>query len=341
LSTQTVGDASVQPPPARRRSARGAGQSRPDTVAGDLVRDAALESAAEDQFGHDAIVGVVTDMAISASPPLNVALYGPWGSGKSSFFTALEELLAKKDTNIKVARYDAWKYGGKALKLNFIETVAKQVGVDAPQFSDVATDQDTVTVDVSGFIKRNWRQLLVGIGLAVGVATLWFGIVSGVAWAVNQGPLSKALQVGSAGVGTVLGLALAALLVGPKVLESAVVKVTDRAPETDDQFAQRFEKLVEKVTSRSGSRLVVFIDELDRCAPDDVVATLIDLKTFLDVGQCVFIVAADREVLEKALRKVPQATPVRTDDPYTRPPARSSTRSSSTSCPCRRCAHRR
>ena len=29
-------------------------------------------------------------------------------------------------------------------------------------------------------------------------------------------------------------------------------------------------------------RLVVFVDELDRCSPEDVVATLISLKTFLD-----------------------------------------------------------
>jgi hypothetical protein len=47
-----------------------------------------------------------------------------------------------------------------------------------------------------------------------------------------------------------------------------------------------------------------------------VVTTLKDLKTFLDEAHCVFVVAADREVLERALRSVEQATPIRRDEPY-------------------------
>jgi hypothetical protein len=49
---------------------------------------------------------------------------------------------------------------------------------------------------------------------------------------------------------------------------------------------------------------------------EDVVTTLIDLKTFLDHKNCVFIVAADREVLESALNQAPQAKPVRDNEPY-------------------------
>jgi len=289
------------------------------SVADDLIRDAALERASEDRFNHDAIVGVVADMATAAKPPVNIALYGAWGSGKSSFFAALEDVITTRDKSVRVARYDAWKYGGRALKLNFIQSVAEQLDIDAAEFGDgLARDRDEVRLDLTSFIRRNWKSLLLGLGVAVLVALIWYAIVTFAAWAVDRDAgLDAALRVGMAGVGGVLSIALAALLIGPKVLESAVIKTTTPAPDTDDQFAKRFEKLVARATrGKAGRRLVVFIDELDRCSPDDVVATLVDLKTFLDVGRCVFIVGADREVLEAALRRVPQATPVREDDPY-------------------------
>jgi len=100
------------------------------------------------------------------------------------------------------------------------------------------------------------------------------------------------------------------------VLESVNVKVS-RAPLQDaDQFASTFEDLASDVTRKGKNRLIVFIDELDRCTPEDVVSTLVDLKTFLDQPHCIFVVAVDREVLERALRHVPQSNPLREDAPY-------------------------
>ena len=64
-------------------------------------------------------------------------------------------------------------------------------------------------------------------------------------------------------------------------------------------------------------RLVFFIDELDRLPRKDVVETLVAIRTFLDEEHCVFIVAADRDVLEEALdHDVPQETPINEDAPY-------------------------
>jgi len=37
--------------------------------------------------------------------------------------------------------------------------------------------------------------------------------------------------------------------------------------------------------------MVVFIDDLDRCRPKDVIEILSGLRTFFDVQSCVFVVA--------------------------------------------------
>ncbi len=61
----------------------------------------------------------------------------------------------------------------------------------------------------------------------------------------------------------------------------------------------------------------MFVDELDRCSPAEVASTLETIKTFLEVEKCVFIVAADHQVLEQALRKkARQQTPTDPTNPY-------------------------
>lgn len=284
----------------------------------DLILDAALQEAGQDRFDHEAIARVVASLAMNATPPVNIALFGPWGSGKSSFFGLLNERIGASDRAILVARYDAWKYGGRALKKHFVGSIAEQLDLGGDDYEHrLAHGKEDVRLDLWDWVRKNRRSLFIGAGLAVGVALAWLLIVSVVVWAVNRDGLDAAAKVAVTGVGTALSLAFAALVLGPKMLENAVVKVNEAAPETDDEFAKSFKRLVDKaVKSKKAERLVVFIDELDRCSPKDVVATLIDLKTFLDSERCIFIVAADREVLERSLHEVPQANPVRDEDPY-------------------------
>jgi hypothetical protein len=285
----------------------------------DLILDTALREAGQDRFDHEAIARIVADLTLNATPPVNIALFGPWGSGKSSIFGLLNERLSGSGRAVKVARYDAWKYGGRALKKHFVGSVAEQLDLGGDDYErGLAHDQEVVRLDLWAWARENKRSLFVGAGLAIGIALVWFFLVSLCVWAVDRhGGFGSATKVAVTSVGTVLSLSFAALLFGPKILESAVVKVKEAAPETDDEFAKSFKCLVDKaLNTKKGERLVVFIDELDRCSPKDVVATLIDLKTFLDVEGCIFIVAADREVLERSLREVPQANPVRDEDPY-------------------------
>ena len=72
-----------------------------------------------------------------------------------------------------------------------------------------------------------------------------------------------------------------------------------------------------EIDGESKNRLVVFVDELDRCAPSEVAATLEAIRTFLGVQGCIFIVAADQQVLEHALtEKLRQLTPPDPANPY-------------------------
>ncbi len=96
--------------------------------------------------------------------------------------------------------------------------------------------------------------------------------------------------------------------------DGLVVKSTRSAPSSDEEFERLFRTLVEKVKAK---RLVIFVDELDRCSPEQVASALETIKTFLEVPGCIFIVAADLQVLEQALRKeARQETPSDPSNPY-------------------------
>lgn len=217
-----------------------------------------------------------------------------------------------------VARYDAWKYGGQDLKRNFIQSVAADLGYgDDPDFSEgLELEQSRARLDIVGWVRSNAKSLMIGLVISVAVAVIWFSALLSVAVILGDNPYADAFKALLPQAGTVFGLSLVAVLVGPQVLQGAVITSKTPAPGGADQFAARFDKLVAKARVGQAKRLVVFIDELDRCSPDDVVATLIDLKTFLDQKGCVFIVAADRVVIEQSLNKVPQAKPLRQDEPY-------------------------
>ncbi|HIE32282.1 MAG TPA: hypothetical protein EYP67_07920 [Methanosarcinales archaeon] len=52
---------------------------------------------------------------------------------------------------------------------------------------------------------------------------------------------------------------------------------------------------------QDGARLVVFIDDLDRCLPEKTIEILEVIKLFLDVPKCVFVIGVEKEVIEKGI----------------------------------------
>ncbi|WP_199255712.1 P-loop NTPase fold protein [Mycolicibacterium mengxianglii] len=93
----------------------------------DLIPDRRLKQATEDKLEHEALARSVAEIALVAETPTNVALFGPWGSGKSSVYSMIETHLGALKTRTAVVRYDAWKYGGHALKRNFLESISEQL----------------------------------------------------------------------------------------------------------------------------------------------------------------------------------------------------------------------
>ena len=81
-------------------------------------------------------------------------------------------------------------------------------------------------------------------------------------------------------------------------------------------------------------RLVVFIDDLDRCLPEKTIEIFEVIKLFLDVPKCVYVIGVEKEVIERGIevryKKSGQDIPISGKDyiekiiqlPFTLPPIR-------------------
>lgn len=73
-------------------------------------------------------------------------------------------------------------------------------------------------------------------------------------------------------------------------------------PVNAQHFYLQFEKAVQQIVGKNG-RLLIFIDDLDRCSDQTVFSLLESIKLYLSCNQCIFIFGLDRIHIESALQQ--------------------------------------
>ena len=93
-------------------------------------------------------------------------------------------------------------------------------------------------------------------------------------------------------------------MVSEKVIDDLFKTYGSMSPGNFYDYVAGFEdKFAEVVQEYAGDqKLVVFIDDLDRCLPENAITVLESLKLFLDKAPCVFVLGTDREAMAEAIR---------------------------------------
>lgn len=233
--------------------------------------------------------------------PLTVGVFGDWGSGKSSLMRMVYDRL-EGDERYVCVHFSPWQHEG----------------YDDVKAALMAAVMTTL---------RDRRDLFekLGEGVAEGAKGLWVRLARRVDWFRTIGFAAKGLgAVASLGSGNPLGAGLAVgsvddlrHIVRPEQLQNAMDKVTDekllkdptvevtvagQAGESIHQsvgeFRRDFEALLERLEVKA---LVVFIDDLDRCLPTNVLDTVEAVRLFLAVPKTAFVVGADERIVRHAI----------------------------------------
>lgn len=243
---------------------------------------------AVDLLYYEAIARTVVRLVSEKSDePLSVGIHGDWGAGKSSVLMMVEEAFTDDDRALCV-RFNGWLFQGfEDAKAVLIETIVEELRRKRPTSQKVAEQSKKVLRRVD-WMKLARKAGAYGVTLATGV------------------PHPETIKDLGAAARSLLGKgaqdmspeAVAALVEGSDEFLREVAE--DSAPEQMHAFREEFAKLLEDAEV---DRLIVLVDDLDRCLPDTAIETLEAIRLFLFVPRAAFVIAADEGMIEYAVRQ--------------------------------------
>lgn len=277
----------------------------------DLFSDLERKKQPTDILNHSEIAQQLKEIISKVDTPANIALFGSWGSGKTWICNWLENKIYEEQEHkdkvhfykplpkeIKFVKYDAFKYIELPLLRSFIKVIAENI-LDKDKCREIEQKLNN-SFEISRSDNRTGRSKAWFIAIPI-ILILFFSFIAKV---VDWFPI---LEQGSTLAAVV---ALITYLFGSHQLSRKQV-----GPKDGDEFEAIFKELI--IERMECERLVIFIDELDRCSAKEMVNTLDAIRAFFDIERCVIIVAADRNVLELALdQEARQSTPYDEDYPY-------------------------
>lgn len=224
--------------------------------------------------------------------PITIGLYGDWGSGKSSVLEILKEQL-KDDEETVVVYFDGWTFESfDDAKIALIQGIVDELEKNKKFLSKVGDGLSDLKDD---FVKLkdsiNWMRLLKATAKMVvptiaAFSTGGASIIPTIALALkdNQNSLNSIIEEGRL----------------EEFLKQNVVKEEEEKKYAAvREFRSDFEKLIQK--SKQG-KVVILIDDLDRCLPRHIIDSLEAIKLFLNVPKTAFVIAADEFIVSNAIK---------------------------------------
>jgi hypothetical protein len=242
-----------------------------------------------DLLNNEAIASCIIAL-LSEQPyhPVTIGVHGDWGAGKSSILEMIEGGLGGS-ADVLCLKFNGWRFQGfEDAKIALIEGIVAGLLEKRPMLRRA----EGLVKDL--LRKIDWLKVAKHAGgLAV---TAFTGI-----------PTPDQLKAILGGLETIwadpTNLAtkenLNAVIDNVKSIAKDEVE-SKSAPKEIDDFRKAFDELLKQAGIK---RLVVLIDDLDRCLPDTAIETLEAIRLFVLTEHTAFVVAADEAMIEYAVRK--------------------------------------
>lgn len=238
-----------------------------------LLTDEPISDLDQDGLGLESWARVVAGVAIGTEGPFTIGIFGQWGVGKTSILHLAKKLVDAseqvRDGKITTVAFNAWQYEQENSPL-------------IPLIASIVYELDK---------KKSRLKKIKGEAskLHAALRSLLFGLSTKVS--------GKIPMVGEA------DLTLDA--------DKAIERYEELRSQWIDQkiedclYYNAFQTLkeIQEENEAARHRVVVFIDDLDRCFPDKAIQLLESIKLVLNHPGFIFVIAVDRRVLEGFLDK--------------------------------------
>ncbi len=236
------------------------------------------DSEAEIDFlDFDYLIGVLKDIIDNEDLlPATIGVYGDWGSGKSSLIRlAMNDFEENK--NIVCLNFNAWLFESyEDAKTSLLGSILDKICEEKTRVEKATEIVEALYKSIDK-LKLFKKSFLFGMDIAT-----TGGILSALSILINESVKKDHTNIKE------------------KITENIKNELNENSIRNDiKEFRKQFNDLLE-VTKID--KLIIFIDELDRCSPDTILSTLEAIRLFLFTGNTVFIIGADERQIAYAVK---------------------------------------
>lgn len=249
-----------------------------------------------DFLNFTGVSDTVAEIIVQAQgKPISIGVSGAWGVGKSSMIrlvrASLEARAEGKRSDFVFVEFNAWLYQG------YDDARAALMEVIATTLQKEAEARETGLDKAKELLKRvHWLRLAkLGAGSAIALS---LGLPPG-GWVGEVFELGKKLATG--GIGTEEITAIEGKAEEAAKATAGLLKPSPDSSPPKEIHAIR--KCFEEALAEMNVKLVVLIDDLDRCLPPTTISTLEAIRLFLFLENTAFVIAADDAMIRHAVRR--------------------------------------
>ena len=228
--------------------------------------------------------------------PITIGVFGDWGSGKSSIMETLKvryDEEHKTDKSIVCLQFNGWIFEGyddakAALISSILECFQNRKSFGQKTVNKARKLAKSVNwMRVLGFGVKNIATPLISASLTGG-ATLAPQIFN---WFQNliSDPKQIAEKIKDVDIDDIRK---------KYFKENPSISIEEQY-QMVRQFRQDFKELLDEAKIQ---KLIILIDDLDRCLPDRIIDNLEAIKLFLNVENTAFVIGADPRIVRDAIR---------------------------------------
>ena len=233
----------------------------------------------------------------NTQPPLTIAITGEWGSGKSSLMNLLQRDLERQ--GFRPVWFNAWHHQKEEYLLPSLLQHVRARAV--PPWSHP---------EGWGFrfrllairARRHWAPLGAALAFFWGSLALSNGLPASLSQVLAEfkSPYVASFIGSSITLLMMLAKALQAFGVNPaRLLATESSRARNRDLDAKTHFRRRFAAEFKDVTEALGPRrMLIFLDDLDRCRPENVLDVLEGVNFLVSSGDCYVVMGLSRNQVE-------------------------------------------
>ncbi len=238
-------------------------------------------SLAEDKLGHENLAELILQAAVNLPPGSVIAVQGSWGEGKTDVIARIANISYKQDNRLpdeiipKAFWLNPWQYGTPDLLSPLVIKLLDRI---PPQKSDTA---EALWIAAQTVIRAG-----IGFGLKATSTVV---------------PGMELMEMGADYADQLLKGLFKAIDQNNEDFKS-LIPDGDPVAEMGKRFRELISKLISEYPEAGNARILVCIDDLDRCLPDRQVAILEAIRFLTSAGaQATFLIAIDPTLARQAL----------------------------------------